>query len=40
MRRIALAVAAALAVPVLSQEMPRPGPEHDVLKALSGTVPP
>ena len=37
MRRIALAVAVALALPALSQEMPKPGPEHEVLKALVGT---
>jgi hypothetical protein len=37
MRMIALIVAALLALPAWSQEMPKPGPEHLVLKALEGT---
>jgi hypothetical protein len=37
MRTIAVVVALALVVPAWSQEMPKPGPEHDVLKALEGT---
>jgi hypothetical protein len=37
MRMIAVLVVAALAVPALSQEFPKPGPEHKVLERLVGT---
>jgi hypothetical protein len=37
MRFIAVIVAAVLVVPAWSQEMPKPGPEHLVLKAMVGT---
>jgi hypothetical protein len=37
MRKIAVIVAAVLAVPAFSQEMPKPGPEHKVLAKLVGT---
>jgi hypothetical protein len=38
MRMVAVVVvAAALVVPARGQEMPKPGPEHKVLKALEGT---
>jgi hypothetical protein len=37
MRTIALVVAAVLAVPAWSQEMPKPGPEHKMLKEREGT---
>jgi hypothetical protein len=37
MRMFAVVVAAALAGPAWSQEMPKPGPEHEVLKGLEGT---
>src|SRR5262249_52954049 len=37
MRKVAVVVAALLAVPVSSQEMPKPGPEHKLLKAREGT---
>jgi hypothetical protein len=37
MRKVAVVVAAVLAVPALAQEMPKPGPEHEVLKRLEGT---
>lgn len=36
MRMVAVAVALVVAVPAWSQDMPKPGPEHDVLKALEG----
>jgi hypothetical protein len=34
---IAVIVVAVLAAPAWSQELPKPGPEHEVLKALVGT---
>jgi hypothetical protein len=37
MRLIAVIVAAVLVVPAWSQELPKPGPEHKVLKAMVGT---
>jgi hypothetical protein len=37
MRKIAVVVVAMLVVPALSQEAPKPGPEHEVLKELAGT---
>jgi hypothetical protein len=37
MRRLAVVVAAVLAVPGWSQEMPKPGPEHKLLKEREGT---
>ena len=37
MRMIAVVVAAALALPCLAQEMPKPGPEHKLLKEREGT---
>src|SRR5437868_14343918 len=37
MRMIAVVVTAMMAVPAWSQEMPKPGPEHEVLKHLEGT---
>lgn len=37
MRMIAVVVAAVLAVPAWSQEMPKPGPEHKLLKEREGT---
>lgn len=37
MRMVAVLVAMALAVPAWSQEMPKPGPEHEVLQSLEGT---
>jgi hypothetical protein len=37
MRMVAVIVAAALAVPGWSQEMPKPGPEHALLKEREGT---
>jgi hypothetical protein len=37
MRKIAVIVAVLLAVPGQSQEAPKPGPEHQVLKKLEGT---
>jgi hypothetical protein len=37
MRMIALIVAVLLAVPAWAQEMPKPGPEHKLLKAREGT---
>jgi Protein of unknown function (DUF1579) len=37
MRLVVVVATLALAVPALSQEMPKPGPEHEVLKALEGT---
>src|SRR4051812_20387722 len=36
MRKIALVVMAALAMPAWSQKMPGPGPEHKLLKAREG----
>jgi len=37
MRTIAVIMAAALVAPAWCQEMPRPGPEHKLLKELEGT---
>ena len=37
MRKITLIVVAVLAMPVGAQEMPKPGPEHEMLKQLEGT---
>jgi hypothetical protein len=37
MRMVAVIVAVALIGPAYSQEMPKPGPEHEVLKSLEGT---
>lgn len=37
MRTVAVVVAAALALPGWSQEMPKPGPEHKLLKEREGT---
>jgi hypothetical protein len=37
MRTIVAVVAALVAVPAVAQEFPRPGPEHEVLKAREGT---
>jgi hypothetical protein len=37
MRMVAVIMAAAMAVPAWSQEMPKPGPEHELLKSLEGT---
>ena len=37
MRMGALIVATVLVVPAWSQEMPKPGPEHKMLKELEGT---
>jgi hypothetical protein len=37
MRMVALVVAVVLVAPALSQEMPKPGPEHALLKKLEGT---
>lgn len=37
MRQLALVVAAVVAVPAFSQDMPKPGPEHKLLEKLVGT---
>lgn len=37
MRKMALVMAAVLAVPAFAQDMPKPGPEHKLLAAIEGT---